>query len=214
MKAKYGFSSVPRPDKLDVCTTVCLTCNDTEAQALAQGQNVNIARSTQGANDPVQTSSGLGNLAGLGGSAFGVNPSSAYSSTGGAFGGYPSNVSTGGASVSSSQNPSTPMSVSTGGSGTANPVPTFISKGRSAGNLMVEPTRAMRGGFVRVSWSSVNMEPFSCVVKVNGADFATGNEASKPYQIPTSASGTVAFTMRCMAADGTAHESASVVSVQ
>lgn len=141
----------------------------------------------------------------LGGQGLGVTSSQ------GAYPGY------GGATASSggsqTQNPSTPMSVGTQSTAT-NATPTFFTKGRSAGNLIVQPLPAKKGSMVRVSWSSVNMEPFSCKVKVNGEDFATGNEASKPYQIPSSASSSTMFTMRCVAADGTTHESSSSVSVQ
>ncbi|MEK7098660.1 MAG: hypothetical protein AAB908_02045 [Patescibacteria group bacterium] len=106
-----------------------------------------------------------------------------------------------------------PLNVGTGGTGTGtsgNGSGVVTTAGaRSAGTILIQPQNAKKGSNILVSWTSVNMQPSSCVVRLDGEEFARGNEATKRHMISADASGRIEFTLECETASG---EKATAVS--
>ena len=214
MRARYGFSSVPRPDKLDVCTTVCANCTDAQASALAAGKNVSLVRSTEGVYDPVTPMYG--------------NPRNPYSpvsvSPYSGYGGARASQgvgSTGGSQAMSTQGATSPLSVSpapvssllSGAQGGTTNNQTLFPNGLSAGSIFVQPARISRGSSVLISWTSVNMKS-SCSIIHDGTVLAQGSDGSKRITISPSASGSTTFALECLTAAGETHRSAQTIPIQ
>ena len=83
---------------------------------------------------------------------------------------------------------------------------------RSASTIIIQPQNSKKGAPIMVSWTSVNMQPFSCKVTKESAEFANGNEATKKDVAPTS--GTVAYKLVCTNPAGESAESSASISVQ
>lgn len=121
---------------------------------------------------------------GSGAGPFGMQTSSLYPVQGayaaqGASSGY------GATPVSSLLGGQSPLGVSTntniqnpGSSGSGSQTHSVVGT-LSAGAIMVQPQNARAGSLVLVTWTSVNMQPASCIVTKNGDEFARGNEATK-----------------------------------
>ena len=205
----WGSAFNGRPDKLDVCTTVCANCTDAQASALAQGKNVSLARSSLGAAD-LNIYSNPGNPY----SPVRVSPFSAYGAT------APQQPAT--AQPGASQGATSPLAVSptpvsellnrsnTSSSNSSTIFPT----GRSAGTIFAQPNTAARGSNVLVSWTSVNMKSSSCKVLANNANFADGQEGSKRLTIPDSASDEFYFLLECTTAAGEIHRASYSITIR
>lgn len=225
MRARFGFSSVPRPDKLDICTTVCPTCTDAQAGALAQGKNVAIQRSNAGAPDPVPTYANTS-------SPFGASPFSSGSAN--PFGGQ--NVqggmgargvqgAYGGVGAVGAQGTS-PTALGSGGSigeqllqGTQNYVQSAIVSERHAATLLVSATEAGKGTRVLVSWATVGMKTDTqCKVVTNAGSadvlLTTSNNGSQLVEIPFSSGPEFTVRLHCSPQVGVAIEKKAQVTVQ
>lgn len=213
-----NFSKVPRPDKIDVCTTICPTCSDSQAGAYAQGKNVNILQSQDGVYDPSIFTQRYGDPSNPY-SPFGVSPfssSQGASPGGGALGTQGATAGYGATPVSSQIGAgNSPLGVSIGGSGSSDGSGGGSSSGNgdgttglSASTIVVQPKNA-RAGLVIVSWTSVNMKPSSCKVTKDGKEFATGNEATKRDTISKS----VEYALECTTPTGETAVSKASVSI-
>jgi hypothetical protein len=72
------------------------------------------------------------------------------------------------------------------------------TSGLSASTIVIQPNNAREGSNILVSWTSVNMKPSLCQVTKNGADFASGNEATKRDVIE----GTTEYVLECTTPSG------------
>ncbi len=191
-----------RPDKLDVCTTVCSACNDAQAGAYAQGRNVALVSSRDGITDPrLLSSSGY--------SPFGLmtNPSVGAFPAQLAHASQPAYGSFGGGALS--QYAMTPTSVSgipSIGQSSQQPVfnqgnlVTEVQGGPTASAIIVRPKNATPGNPVTVTWTSVNMKANSCKVLRGDTTFATGSEGAKMDSLPSS--GNVSYVLECTTPKG------------
>lgn len=199
-----------RPDKLDVCTTVCSTCTDAQAGALAQGRNVSLNRSQQGDldtnNAPFPPTTQYGNPSNPY-SPVSVSPFSAYGATPSQFG--QPNAAAPMAGVPAS--PTSPLGMTGSPSTGDGQETTTVTGSRSAATIFVQPSNVKAGSTILISWTSVNMKPSSCKTKKNDAEFATGNEATKRDVVE---SGTATYTLECTTASGDIVKASSSVVIQ
>lgn len=93
---------------------------------------------------------------------------------------------------------------------TSTPAPT-VRTGVSASRIIAQPQKAAPGDGILVSWTSVNMEPFSCTITKNGEEFARGNEGSKN---DTMNADSVTYTAKCTTAKGEVTQSSATVTVR
>lgn len=216
MRRKYGFSSTPRPDKIDVCTTICPTCDDKQAGDFALGKNVSRIPSSLGVYDPSPVL-GLSDPAYQGSymnPLFGQPQQGIAVSTGqGAYPTRPASVSGAG--------------VSNGGSNVGgNPVvgvgsDTSAAPGPAVATLVVQSSTLYRGRIATVSWSSLGMSTLpQCRLGVTfpGSPEQTireENSGSEQVRVPITASaGQAAFRLRCIATTGEAIEKTASVTVE
>lgn len=83
----------------------------------------------------------------------------------------------------------------------------------SALTILAQPRTARPKQNVIVSWTSINMQPHSCVVQVKDSEFATGNEATKTYAVPTGATGLIEFSLECTTQSGEKRHATSTISI-
>lgn len=217
MRARYGFSSSPRPDKIDVCTTICPTCNDKTAGDYALGKNVSRIPSGQGAYDPSP-------VTGLGAPVYGNSALSALFSppqqgiavsTGvGAYpaqGAHPSSGVPGQPSI-----PTTPLVGSQSTDGGASNLP-----GPAVATLLSQTTTVTRGRTMTISWSSLGMSSLpQCRLAVTFPGSAEqviqeDNNGSEMVRVPlSSGTGTANIRLRCVSAKGDAVEKTASVTVE
>ena len=178
MRARYGFSSVPRPDKIDVCTTVCPTCDDAKASSYATGRNVSLSPSGRGEFDRVHAYGGGYRNSGYG-SPLGYNQSQQII--------QPSISSP----VSSSAGGSSSLGGLSSTPGTNNDVSGVNSSsvpGPAVATLIVQSQSVRRGNPILVAWSTLGMKTDSvCTLTFAGAGVAQGNGGARPVTIPLSA---------------------------
>jgi len=83
---------------------------------------------------------------------------------------------------------------------------------RSASTILLQPINARKGSTLLVSWTSVNMKPALCMMRLNDKEFARGNEATQRYVIPDTAT-TLKFTLECETAAGEKATSAATITL-
>lgn len=206
MRARYGFSSVPRPDKIDVCTTVCPTCDDAKASGYATGKNVSLSPSGRGEFDRVQMyGGGYGNFGY--GSPFSYNQPQQVMQ-----------VSTGQGAVTAG-GAVTPGGGITQSSGTSGDVPGVNSSptpGPAVATLVVQSQSVRRGNSILVAWSTLGMKTDNvCKLTLAGVEVARGNGGARPVTIPLSAqTGTGEIVLSCNPMSGAAIEKRVSFTVQ
>lgn len=147
------------------------------------------------------------------------NPANPYSpvsvSPFSALGASPSQLGQPSAGYAGATSPTSPLNIggtNTGGQGGGGGIVSG-SGSRSAGTILIQPQNAKKGSNILVSWTSVNMQPSSCIVRLNDEEFARGNEATKRYAISADASGRIEFTLECEAASGEKATSVSSITL-
>ncbi len=193
MRARYGFSSAPRPDKIDVCTTVCPLCDDAQAGAYATGRNVSLARSRAGAPDPVEVYGGDGAY----GSPFSYGQPQQGMQVSAGQGARASGVAPG---IGGGNTPANP--------GTQSDVPGVNSSptpGPGVATLVIQSEKVRRGNAILVAWSTLGMKTDAVCklfLKLPGqaeTEVAEGNGGARPLGIPISAqAGTGEIILTCM----------------
>ncbi|HWO07048.1 MAG TPA: hypothetical protein VNM40_00515 [Candidatus Paceibacterota bacterium] len=206
MRARYGFSSVPRPDKLDVCVTTCPWCTDAQASALASGKNVSIAYSSSGIVDPGQF-----RPTGYTGSISAMSPALGAYASQGAYPG-PSSAYVPNSAINPNGTPS-----SSGTQPQSSPLPSGANTTqRSAGIVLAQPGTVRRGQSLVLSWSSVGMRENSCMIRFkDGEEIARTNNGTQRLVLPSeAATGSLAFEFSCTPPEGGTKTAEATVSVQ
>lgn len=186
LRKKYGFSDYPRPDKLDVCTTVCPTCDDKSASSYITGKGVSRIPSNRGSIDPHSISPTSRSVFSL------LNPFS-YRQPQQAMSvstGYGAQSSGGVTSGSGAQG------------GTTNEIPGVNASpnpGPPIATLVLQSTRAQRGKSIAVAWSTLGMRSDQkCKLSLGGSVVAEENGGSRLVTIPISISlGSAEIILRC-----------------
>ena len=195
-----------RPDKIDVCTTICYKCT-TDAQAGRYGLGIGYAPSGQGQPDYNNAStfanSGWYNtLRALSG-----QPSAPQSSP---FA-FTSPVPTSQIPIPIPQTPiSSQISISPPSASSS----AETSPGSATLFLFAQPHTVVFGRAVLVSWTSVNMNQSSCQVFLNGQKWADGNEGFKNLKTVSGDVGVLSLMLSCTDATGQSRESEDSVNVQ
>lgn len=201
MRARYNFSAVPRPDKLDVCITVCPTCTDAQASALAAGRRVSIAGISNGIIDPHQIPPGTINRSVTGPLVLQSGYGGLGMTTG--LGGLAGFSGLGFQAGMQQQYPQPPSPLSMSAQILQNPIPQpgsssslTVYSGTSTAMLLVQPEVVKADASTFVSWTSVNMDPNDvCEVYLDEVMLDDGNEGTSHW---IATSGTHKIDLYCV----------------
>jgi hypothetical protein len=220
----WGRAFSGRPDKIDVCTTICKNCtSDAQAGAYASGRNVGYIPSGQGAPDYNNAS---------------MFANSGWYDTLRAVSGQPAApmtspfAQTSPVPISQTLTQQTPASqispsqISSSQTGNSNSILAALYQattspnalgphGPSVAGILVQPHSVPNGSALIVSWTSVNMSQSStCNVLVNGQAWTQSNEGSKNYQTSPANIGTLAFSIQCTDSAGNSYQASDSAIVQ
>lgn len=195
-----------RPDKLDLATTLCPTCTDTEAGKIGVGGTVNLA-----GTGPVDANA---NASVYNSALLNMNASTIGTPTGGGTGtqapAVPARLFSIGQQIAQLFSPSQSAPIQN----TAPVQNTGTSPANPQALLIAQPASVKRGNPVLLSWSSVGMSSQTpCQISENGQSLAQKNTGSYVVQTASLPIGTLGFVLSCTTAAGLQVQQSAFVSV-